>query len=494
MGKTTTINSSTNPLVLAISIFGILTIITALSAIMLINYHSASAESASASVNVSSACTFSSNTDSTHSTEIAPETWQENIGKTSFTVKCNDSGGYAVYAVGYSNDEYDDNRLIGPNNNIINTGVATSGNDSTWSMKLLPGEGDTASIVSPYNDYAAVPGNYDTDETNNEFQKVATYSSTTQGNTGSSFAVTYKSYIAKNQAAGDYTGKVKFTMVHPQNAIPRGKYYMQDFTAVMCEVLAHDQPITVYDKRDETPYQVQYLKDGKCWMLDNLALDLTDSTVLDALTPANTNADDKALTSLRNGNRAAGDQYATAGVTNWTSGKSYSQPMVNMDSKNTTVTSYGNNNGKVGGYYNYCAASAGGYCYGNGTSAGTSSGDATTSICPAGWRMPTGGDYDYSTQTGAGEYFALGTALGLTISKGFWGFEGTTYQTALGTPLSGWFYNGWAGAQGDSGIWWSSTLYDDSSMFLPTAVSDGVYPTDLYDRDYGSSMRCVAGS
>ena len=53
---------------------------------------------------------------------------------------------------------------------------------------------------------------------------------------------------------------------------------------------------------------------------------------------------------------------------------------------------------KVGVYYNYCAASAGSYCYDE--SKGT--GNASYDLCPAGWRMPTSGS--------SGEYKALYTA------------------------------------------------------------------------------------
>ena len=484
---------------ISLSVSGILLGVTAVAGGVLISQPTRADSSAETevTVSVSAVCNMEAMSSSTaHTAEITPGTsFTGDIGTTNMKATCNDSGGYDIYAVGYSNNEWKNTNLINAANNNITIATCAQ-NDSTcntnsyWSMKLSEGTGDIATIISPYNTYAAVP---------NDYTKVATRSSATTGSTNASFTTTYGAYAVTSQTAGNYDGKVKYTLVHPNGApAPEAKdptYYMQEIASWKDAKLPNiGDTVTAIDNRDNTEYLVGKLADGNIWMLDNLALDLTDSTVLAGLSTSNTNATDAALTSLRSGNRSAGDQYATAGVTNWTSGSSYSQPMVNMDSKNTTVKTYGNNNGKVGGYYNYCAASAGGYCYGNGTSQGTSTGDATTSICPAGWRMPTGGGYDDSTKTGAGEYFALGTALGLTFSEDFWGFEGTTYQTALGTPLSGYFRKGSANDQGDYGVWWSSIRDNNYSMFSLDADSDGVGPTYSDGRDLGYSMRCVAGS
>ena len=94
---------------------------------------------------------------------------------------------------------------------------------------------------------------------------------------------------------------------------------------------------TLTDSRDGTSYTVGKLADGKCWMLDNLALDLTNSTILSNLSSDNTNASTGLPylkgTTTRDPDTDASGQYATAGVTNWTSSYSYSAPLVNMASK-----------------------------------------------------------------------------------------------------------------------------------------------------------------
>ena len=256
----------------------------------------------------------------------------------------------------------------------------------------------------------------------------------------------------------------------------------------------------LYDSRDEQQYHVAKLADGNIWMLDNLALDPTDPTTASKMNASNTNASAEAITNLLNGGNAGSNagwsSTAVADVdTNFDTG-GYVVPRINNASKDTVVTSYGAGSGKVGIYYNYCAASASTYCYAQnqGVDLPNTDIDAPQDICPANWRMPTGGVYDYTTQTGSGEYFALGTALGLTFDEDEEGFTGTTYQTALSTPLSGDYYDSSAYGQGSWGDWWSSTYYDGNNMYRFYAGSSYVSPADYRDRGRGYTMRCLMGN
>jgi hypothetical protein len=195
-----------------------------------------------------------------------------------------------------------------------------------------------------------------------------------------------------------------------------------------------------------------------------------------ALTASNTNATETSLTSLRSGNRAEGSQYADgAFVAEWDSEHTtdyYNRVSVNADSKNTTVESYGLGSGKVGVYYNYCAASAGSYCYDQ--SAAPEGTNASQDICPAGWRMPTGGN--------TGEYQALYAA---------YSSNATNFRNALSTPLSGDFYSGSARYQGTDGDFWSSTRYGNNNMYYLGVNSSRVYPQFYGGRTYGFSVRCL---
>jgi uncharacterized protein (TIGR02145 family) len=254
---------------------------------------------------------------------------------------------------------------------------------------------------------------------------------------------------------------------------------MQNWTG--CSSLAVGDTEQVYDTRDNEVYLVGKLADNKCWMLDNLRFDIVAHK--DDISSANTNITNSAtLTSLKTGNRNAGNNYATAGVSYWTSSYSYSAPLIAIKNAsndnwnpNTTTTSYGSGSGKIGVYYNYCAASAGSYCYGDGTSEGTSSGDAAEDICPAGWRMPTGGS--------SGEYQALYTAYSSNV---------TDFKNALSTPLSGSFRDGSARSQGSYGSFWSSTRISDRAVYLLYVDSYDSAKPQLYDYSFlGSSVRCL---
>ena len=276
-----------------------------------------------------------------------------------------------------------------------------------------------------------------------------------------------------------------------------GYYIMQDANASICSAVDEDQVGEVKDSRDGTIYHIGKLKDGNCWLLDNLALDLTNDTILNSLSADNTNIDTTndpgALEALKGTTLGTtSDKYATAKVANWTSGYSSSAPLVNLTNKDRTapngtssdpMQSQATSGGwKYGGYYNYCAASAGSYCYGN----GPSSGNATSDICPKGWRMSTGNT--------SGEYSALANAI--------YGSTGSTsdstayanYRNALRLPLSGYFLNGSARDQGSYGGFWSSTRLDSNYMHILSLHTSLVNPANDSGRSSGRSVRCVLGS
>ena len=259
-----------------------------------------------------------------------------------------------------------------------------------------------------------------------------------------------------------------------------------------CSAMSTGDTLKLRDSRDNQEYAIGKLADGKCWMLDNLALDLTNDTILNGLTADNTNIDTTndsgALVALKGTNPGTtSDKYATAKVANWTSSYSFSAPLVNLTNKDvipqgedpmaSTVLA---GEWKVGGYYNYCAASAGSYCYGDGTSYGTSSGDATSSICPKGWRMPTGN---------TGETTALYNAYSSGSPDQY-----TAFRTAFHLPLSGYFYSGSADSQGSDGYWWSSTRHNNNYMYNLSVYTSIIYPDDYFNRRNGISLRCILDS
>jgi len=258
--------------------------------------------------------------------------------------------------------------------------------------------------------------------------------------------------------------------------------YIQDIIDMDCPT----SPTVVIDKRDNERYTIQQLADGRCWMLDNLRLDLTNSTVQARLNSDTTNASNTTLgylkgTTTRDPSNDPDGQYATAGVAAWTSSYSYSAPLIGTASKYTPV-SYAmgqSGTGNIGIYYNYCAATAGSYCYGYGENGNvvTSSGNATEDICPKGWRIPTGGS--------SGEYQALYTA---------YSGDGAAFVNALRVPLSGYFDTASAYNQGSDGYFWSSTRNSNLYMYGLDVDTSNINPQDysFNRRSDGGSVRCIA--
>lgn len=198
----------------------VLTLVTLLSGIALSSV-SVSADGDASTVDninitIPVACTITPTIDSAHTTTINPNTYEDDIGLTTIKTVCNDSNGYSIYAVGYTNEEFGNTNLIGQNTNqTIVTGTATGANSSdpsNWAMKINAVTGTYApTIENGFSSYRTVPSTW---------TKVATFASSTDATIGSSIQSTYAAYIAGTQATDTYTGKVKYTLVHPSTDIP----------------------------------------------------------------------------------------------------------------------------------------------------------------------------------------------------------------------------------------------------------------------------------
>ena len=252
---------------------------------------------------------------------------------------------------------------------------------------------------------------------------------------------------------------------------------MQGFTTADKAAMSTGDTRTLIDTRDGKTYTVGKLADGNVWTKENLRLDISDANVQAKLNSTTTNATDTSLGYLKNGGGSSpypanGVIAKTASSGSWVN--DYANPYIATQYEDTTQAASGSSPaGKIGIYYNFCAASAGSYCY----TANALSGDASQDICPSGWRMPTGG--------ASGEYQALYTAYSSNVAN---------FQAALSTPLSGYFYSGSANYQGAYGSFWSSTRYDGNHMYNLRVSSSTVYPQYDNGRSNGFSVRCVFGS
>ena len=118
-------------------------------------------------------------------------------------VSCNDNSGWMVKAVGSGDDATDKTAMNASDNGTdIETGTTFSGTDSNWAF-MLDSSATGVSIESTYSTWAAVPSGA---------TKVASGSTTISEatiNTG------YKVYVGTTQRATTYTGKVTYTVHHP---------------------------------------------------------------------------------------------------------------------------------------------------------------------------------------------------------------------------------------------------------------------------------------
>ncbi|MBR2994347.1 hypothetical protein IKF32_00280 [Candidatus Saccharibacteria bacterium] len=180
-----------------------------------------SATSASASVIVGAACTMTATVNTAHVAEVPPGSSQQDIGSTTLQTICNDASGFAIYAIGYSNNEYGNTKMIQTSASStpaeFNTGTNTSGN-SSWAMKLSQVTTGTyaTTIDNGYSAYSVVPTTF----TKVAHRDSATDATTTSPAVGTSISLTYQSHISTTQDTGTYQGKVKFTLVHPANETP----------------------------------------------------------------------------------------------------------------------------------------------------------------------------------------------------------------------------------------------------------------------------------
>ena len=549
------------------------------------------AESATASVTVGSACTLTATVNTAHSAEILAGTSRQDIGSTTLNTICNDSGGFAIYAIGYSGGEYGNNTMINQGDNTItfNTGTDTSGN-SSWAMKLAQVTTGTyaATIDNSFNNYHVVP---------NEYIKVAHRNSATDAVSanpavGTSVSLTYQSYIASTQIAGTYEGKVKFTMVHPATELPgdvpitcaankicyspnansvEGTMGQQSVSGDNTEAMLlatnfsrkgygfagwsedisaadHLSTATVYgpqetittksdhstnglslyavwipsagsiqnwsgcpslqqgsvtaltDQRDNDTYAIAKLADGNCWMIENLRLDNTAEHNSDGALaqgygtssiygnfsgladPQNTITGDYAANSLYYSGVQEGTATIDIGTTNYPGTRI---PRYNNNNTSTRANNPTSNIARMysyGNYYNWPAAIADTTYY------NTRDDRITTSICPSGWRLPSGGNSGSGVASGGFAY--LSSQIGGTgaDSAKAWRAYPNNFL------LSGTFFGSGMDSlyRGERGHCWSSTVVNYMYVYVAQLQSSSMYPGTLSStKGTGYNIRCI---
>ena len=433
-----------------------------------------------------------------HNAEVYNGNYLGDIGKTTITTLCNDSNGYSVYAMGYSNNEEGNNKLINSERPeySIDTGLNTSGLTSQWAMKLnnIPDDPSPTppTIESDYNNvYGIVPPYW---------TKVASRASgTTDMAQGSSFTTTYAVYASSSQYAGTYQGQVKYMLVHPSS--PSKSLTMQSIATWKDSVLPNEgDSVQAVDERDGKSYWVTKLADGHIWMTQNLDFDIETNTTLNSNT-----------TDLNVAYNSSTGQYAeyNDGYTE-SNGIIYYTPASSAKTINFSgniATGWQNSNtapytanktdstetghASLGNYYNWTAAIAS-----NNSSSLTANtydnvaNNPKNSICPKGWRLPTiSGESE--TLSGSTNEFARLNYLYNNNST-------STYIGLINQPIyfiRGGYISSNSSSLGNysvEGLYRSSSLQNASNAYALDFGNGGLSLDYPGSRKGGYSIRCIS--
>ena len=280
------------------------------------------------------------------------------------------------------------------------------------------------------------------------------------------------SFYTKDKRDGHY---VRCISQKPKNI--GNLKYMQDMTPEHCANSTEHQTATLKDKRDNNTYTIAKLKDGKCWMTQNLRLKLDTSTPL------------KPTDSDVSSNWTPTRSTDTASCQSGTRWDQDSEGAKTVRSCYQSESTYNTN----GVYYTHTAATAG-----TAANMNKNGDEATGSICPKGWRLPKPGTIAKSINNDfynmAQHYIGSMSWYGSSES-GYWQ-NGT--NNLLSSPQN-FVYSGWRWYEangveyvGSYGLWWSSTVRSSNRAYSLYVYSGHVNPMDYYYRRNGFAVRCIA--
>jgi len=284
------------------------------------------------------------------------------------------------------------------------------------------------------------------------------------------------------------------------------QFFPNGFTSADCATLTPSNSISVdipaslvyvRDIRNKQTYRVKRMADNKCWMIDNLKYLDTELENADGTFGVFYN------------NRSTTNKYNTVNYTNTASAANYDKAFYNNPMGGARCYSPTNAlnhiaDGSIshcGYFYNWFAATNGSGTY----SFGTNGAQASSSICPAGFRLPSGTSGSGGpTTTGTGTTTADLTVLNASMGAGTLSVGATT--ASLGenwTPLGAWsgapggYWDGMSSAgfsNQDEGYYWTSTANSSTgARFLRVfLMGPSVYPgTSSANKHRGSAVRCL---
>lgn len=327
-------------------------------------------------------------------------------------------------------------------------------------------------------------------------------------------AVDFGVKVGMSLAAGDYTDTVTFTAyVNGADGNPEDETssncgtsdtlhdisYMQEMNSCVCSNTTtpsvsssifdwdgthHGDTSFVprkklIDSRDNKTYLVSKLADGNCWMSQNLKLDLVANEPIIA---SNNDGTTKTVTPDKTTQTTTFISWSqTEDEWNSYSPSSDAAYFPGGSQEGSAPTGPGDEYDweKNGNYYNWYAATAG---------TGTMSmvqGEAQSSICPSGWRLPT--------NFGERSFFNLAEA-----TYGLEQYEESSYSKSIAAPLnfikSGMYHSTVGFFMVYNGMYWSSNSYSNelAYIFYISPASYYIHSWDDNSKYFGFAIRCVA--
>ncbi len=411
---------------------------------------------------------------------------------TSFSVATTESDGYSLYL--YSDG---DGSLKSSNPANISSIIATQGDVGLTLSSLKPNTwGYNLGTTAPDDNttYIGVP----TDSTT----PIQTKDTSTTGQANDTYTLSFGAKVDSSIPSGAYSNTLTVAVVaQPQDVLFGGITKMQEMTAEICINATVGETKQLIDTRDGKSYWVEKLKDGNCWMTQNLDLDL-DSNV--QLTPD----DSDVLANYTPITTTKGDPFSASGnagygQNSWDPGMYVKVDPDDYNSDCEQITSLSNCSGwqdvsnmvpitevrtdnvvisdntydahyLVGNYYQWEAATAG-----TGVSLTPTTQEVSGSICPKGWKLPAG------RSSVGGSFYNLVNGLNSTTIT-----QAPYYFLPSGRASSGllWYAN-------SSGTYWSSTAYygyySTEEAFALSFSQSSISPTNTFTRGSGQSVRCM---
>ena len=245
--------------------------------------------------------------------------------------------------------------------------------------------------------------------------------------------------------------------------------YMQDMTSKVANNTADGATATLIDRRDNKSYNIAKIN-GNVWMTENLRLGYNiDNPETSTLTLSVTDSDvktDKTLDiydlvsrgkNITDKNQCWGQWNDTTG---WGPGYQY----------NCMHSGATEHSGGMTVYYNYALATAGTIIDESTSSSSPSTNitEATESICPRGWSLPSKTQLD-------------------TIG----GSDDSTYVSDFSPVFGGYYLSGILHYEDTMNYWWSSTSYAPGYRYSLYYNGSGLHVNRMLLRLGGEAVRCV---